>query len=107
MCVFITRYARLVSLAVSLVVRFRFRFRHRRNHHASLCVHRLLIRLLLLSSKYRNGGTGGRREQTNEEQENKRDDKAKHERRYRAINHLITFSPDPLAVGSPLSAGLI
>ena len=34
-------------------------------------------------------------ERINEEQENKRDDKAKHERRYRAINHLITFRPTP------------
>lgn len=45
----------------------------------------------------------------NEEQENRererdgseRDGEARHERRYRIINHLITFSPDPLLRALP------
>ena len=97
----VSSLATLVSAFLALSLAVRFRFRHHRNHHASPCIHRLIIRLLSHQANRRTRNRKTDEERTNEEQENKRDDKAKHELRYRAINHLITFSPDPLLRALP------
>lgn len=100
----VSSLATLVSafLVLSLAVRFRFRFRfrHLRNHHASPCIPRLLIRLLSYQANRR---TGNREdgERTNEERENERDDKAKTRTQIQSnqSSHRI-FARPPLASSS-------